>query len=212
MIRPADIRELSEGNWQIALQYLNKILTEIFAAINNKEPYSKELLQTILDLIYECLEKIYGNTASKLDILYKDLKPFEINNLFDLTYQEDGKTIDERVKEYLQEIFKIKDPIAAKQSISFKFYRLMRTEVSHLETIIKKNKISASANVIIIEGSCNCNGICDQYIGTYAIDENISYLPYHPSCTCINYYDQSDNIDDIEDNDIQQEDWDIDLT
>lgn len=211
MINPTDIRKLSEENWQIALEYLNNILAKLFSAINNKMPYSEELLQYILDLIYKCLEEIYSNTASKLDILYKDLKPFEITNLFDLTYQKDGKTIEERVEEYLQEVFQIKNPIDAKQSISFKFYRLMRTEVSHLETMIKKNKISISANVMVIEGSCNCNGICDQYIGVYAIDENIDYPPYHPNCTCINYYDQTDNIDDIEDNDIEQEDWDIDI-
>lgn len=211
MINPTDIRKLSEENWQIALEYLNNILAKLFSAINNKMPYSEELLQYILDLIYKCLEEIYSNTASKLDILYKDLKPFEITNLFDLTYQKDGKTIEERVEEYLQEVFQIKNPIDAKQSISFKFYRLMRTEVSHLEAMIKKNKISISANVMVIEGSCNCNGICDQYIGVYAIDENIDYPPYHPNCTCINYYDQTDNIDDIEDNDIEQEDWDIDI-
>lgn len=211
MINPADIRKLSEENWQIALEYLNNILAELFSAINNKMPYNEELLQYILDLIYKCLEKIYSNTASKLDILYKDLKPFKVTNLFDLTYQKDGKTIEERVEEYLQEVFQIKNPIAAKQLISFKLYRLMRTEVSHLETMIKKNKISISANVIVIEGSCNCNGICDQYIGVYAIDENIEYPPYHPNCTCINYYDQTDNIDDIEDNNIEQEDWDIDI-
>lgn len=211
MINPADIRKLSEENWQIALEYLNNILAELFSAINNKMPYSEELLQYILDLIYKCLEEIYSNTASKLDILYKDLKSFEITNLFDLTYQKDGKTIEERVEEYLQEVFQIKNPIDAKQLISFKFYRLMRTEVSHLETMIKKNKISISANVMVIEGSCNCNGICDQYIGVYAINENIEYPPYHPNCTCINYYDQTDNIDDIEDNNIEQEDWDIDI-
>lgn len=211
MINPVDIRKLSEKNWQIALEYLNNILAKLFSVINNKMPYNEELLQYILDLIYKCLEKIYSNTASKLDILYKDLKPFEITNLFDLTYQKDGKTIEERVEEYLQEVFQIKNPIDAKQLISFKFYRLMRTEVSHLETMIKKNKISISANIMVIEGSCNCNGICDQYIGVYAIDENIDYPPYHPNCTCINYYDQTDNIDDIEDNDIEQEDWDIDI-
>ena len=211
MINPVDIRKLSEKNWQIALEYLNNILAKLFSVINNKMPYNEELLQYILDLIYKCLEEIYSNTASKLDILYKDLKPFEITNLFDLTYQKDGKTIEERVEEYLQEVFQIKNPIDAKQLISFKFYRLMRTEVSHLETMIKKNKISISANIMVIEGSCNCNGICDQYIGVYAIDENIDYPPYHPNCTCINYYDQTDNIDDIEDNDIEQEDWDIDI-
>lgn len=211
MINPVDIRKLSEKNWQIALEYLNNILAKLFSVINNKMPYNEELLQYILDLIYKCLEKIYSNTASRLDILYKDLKPFEITNLFDLTYQKDGKTIEERVEEYLQEIFQIKNPIDAKQLISFKFYRLMRTEVSHLETMIKKNKISISANIMVIEGSCNCNGICDQYIGVYSIDENIDYPPYHPNCTCINYYDQTDNIDDIEDNDIEQEDWDIDI-
>lgn len=211
MINPVDIRKLSEKNWQIALEYLNNILAKLFSVINNKMPYNEELLQYILDLIYKCLEKIYSNTASRLDILYKDLKPFKVANLFDLTYQKDGKTIEERVEEYLEEVFQIKNPIAAKQLISFKFYRLMRTEVSHLETMIKKNKISISANVMVIEGSCNCNGICDQYIGVYAIDENIDYPPYHPNCTCINYYDQTDNIDDIEDNDIEQEDWDIDI-
>lgn len=211
MINPTDIRKLSEENWQIALEYLNNILAKLFSVINNKMPYSKELLQYILDLIYKCLEEIYSNTASKLDILYKDLKPFKVTNLFGLTYQKDGKTIEERVEEYLQEVFQIKNPIDAKQLISFKFYRLMRTEVSHLETMIKKNKISISANIMVIEGSCNCNGICDQYIGVYAIDENIDYPPYHPNCTCINYYDQTDNIDDIEDNDIEQEDWDIDI-
>lgn len=86
MINPVDIRKLSEKNWQIALEYLNNILAKLFSVINNKIPYNEELIQYILDLIYKCLEKIYSNTASRLDILYKDLKPFKVANLFDLTY------------------------------------------------------------------------------------------------------------------------------
>lgn len=64
---------------------------------------------------------------------------------------------------------------------------------------------------MVIEGTCDCNGICDQYIGVYAIDENISFPPYHPNCTCIYYPDQSDDIDDLKDNDIIEREWYVDI-
>lgn len=65
----------------------------------------------------------------------------------------------------------------------------MRTEVSYLENAIKRKKISISADVMVIEGACNYNGICDKYVGVYAINENLDFPPYHPNCTCICYPD-----------------------
>lgn len=211
MSKSKQIRALSDANWKIGLKYLNNILTKLFTVINNDKPLDNKLYQDILDIVYKCLEEVYSNTIKELNSIYKDLKNFEIDDISELTYQEDGKTLDERVKSYLEEISLLEDPIAAKQLISFKFYRLMRTEVSYLENIIKRKKISISADVMVIEGTCDCNGICDKYVGVYAIDENLDFPPYHPNCTCICYPDQSDDIDDLEDNDIIQREWYVDI-
>lgn len=211
MSKSKQIHALSDANWKIGLKYLNSILTKIFAAINNNKPLDDKLYQNVLDIIYQCLEEVYLNTIKGLESIYKDLKDFEINDISELTYKEDGKTLDERVKFYLNEASSLNYQLTSKDLISFKFYRLMRTEISYLETIVKKNKVSVSADVMVIEGTCNCNGICDQYIGVYAIDENIDFPPYHPNCTCICYPDQSDDIDDLKDNDIIEREWYIDI-
>lgn len=211
MSKSKQIHALSDTNWKIGLKYLNNILTKIFTTINNNKPLDDKLYQNVLDIIYQCLEEVYLNTIKKLESIYKDLKDFEIDDISELTYKEDGKTLEERVKSYLNEASSLNYQLTFKELISFKFYRLMRTEISHLETIIKKKKISVSADVMIIEGTCNCNGICDQYIGVYAIDENIDFPPYHPNCTCICYPDQSDDIDDLKDNDIIEREWYIDI-
>lgn len=211
MSKSKQIRALSDANWKIGLKYLNNILAKLFTVINNDKPLDNKLYQDILNIVYKCLEEVYSNTIKELNSIYKDLKNFEIDDISELTYQEDGKILEERVKSYLEEISLLEDPIAAKQLISFKFYRLMRTEVSYLENIIKRKKISISADVMVIEGTCDCNGICDKYVGVYAIDENLDFPPYHPNCTCICYPDQSDDIDDLEDNDIIQREWYVDI-
>lgn len=161
MSKSKQIHALSDANWKIGLKYLNSILTKIFAAINNNKPLDDKLYQNVLDIIYQCLEEVYLNTIKGLESIYKDLKDFEINDISELTYKEDGKTLDERVKFYLNEASSLNYQLTSKDLISFKFYRLMRTEISYLETIVKKNKVSVSADVMVIEGTCNCNGICD---------------------------------------------------
>lgn len=211
MSKSKQIHVLSDANWKIGLKYLNNILAKIFTAINNDKPLDDELYQNILDIIYQCFEEVYLNTVKELESIYKDLKDFEIDNVSELTYKEDGKTLDERVKSYLDEVSSLNSQLTSKELISFKFYRLMRTEVSYLENAIKRKKISISADVMVIEGTCNCNGICDKYVGVYAIDENLDFPPYHPNCTCICYPDQSDDIDDLKDNDIIEREWYIDI-
>ena len=129
MSKSKQIRALSDANWKIGLKYLNSILTKIFTAINNDKPLDDKLYQNILNIIYQCLEDVYLNTIKELESIYKDLKDFEIDNISELTYKENGKTLDERVKSYLSEASSLNYQLTSKELISFKFYRLMRTEI-----------------------------------------------------------------------------------
>ena len=129
MSKSKQICALSDANWKIGLKYLNSILTKIFTAINNDKPLDDKLYQNILNIIYQCLEDVYLNTIKELESIYKDLKDFEIDNISELTYKENGKTLDERVKSYLSEASSLNYQLTSKELISFKFYRLMRTEI-----------------------------------------------------------------------------------
>jgi len=81
-------------------------LTEIIYAINHyaeqKSPskFWDAELQKMLNQFYNCFTDIYASTSKELKDIFKDVENFQVKNIKDLTFKEDGKELDDRITDY----------------------------------------------------------------------------------------------------------------
>lgn len=151
----------------------------------------------IINLIYSFLETVYSTIINSLSEIYSQLADFNVDDILDLTYQEDGKTIEDRVHEYLLNHIDL-------ISTLYKFYLLLDTESKNIKRAIIDNRVRPVASILIIEcDEEDCHFGCDQYAGEYPADEPIELPPYHPNCDCFYYFVETDDPDDIKDLDLE---------
>ena len=155
--------------------------------------------EDIISIIYSSLEQVYSVIISFLKDTYSHLKDFDVQDIKSLTYQDDGKTIEDRVESYLKETRGV-------VSTLYDFDLLLRNESRIIKRAIIEKRVKPIASILIIE--CeeeDCHLGCDQYAGEYPADEPIDLPPYHPNCNCTYYFVETDNEDDIEDLDLEVE-------
>lgn len=189
-------------------KYFEKIINKSLKAVReysnnfNIKLWDKAY-KKIEDLFYESLTKTYLITSKYIEQLYEEVEEFNIKNIFDLTYKEDGKTIQDRLsliwEETRQDILKEKTHKEIRDNLVYKFERILNTETKNVENAVKKNKRPINATLLVIESGCDmCEG------GEYPPDEDVNLPPYHPSCRCIFYYEVA-NLDDVHDLDLEEE-------
>lgn len=203
-----EMKKLEKAISKICDNYLKKITSIIFVSINSYNPEEDNWIdpqEEVEELVYDCLVEVFTIVSKTISEVYEDAKDFNIEDVFNLCYSVDGKDITDRIKEYLDETHNLLRQEYSIQKVKnraiSKFDTLLTTEASNVETAVKENKKPDSADILVIEGGCECGHQCDQYIGIYSADENIEKPPYHPNCTCLWYYDITDDpseIDDIE--------------
>lgn len=203
------IHKLREEIDLIKEQDFEKIVSFILKALkeykNNAMSWDNLYLE-IEDLFYKSFEGVYKSMNIGLEGVYKQLREFSVEDISDLTYHLDGKTIEERLKEYWTESKKRLDnkenPEDIKTYLINKYDRILNTETRVIESRIKKYRKPLNATMLIIEhssGCPNCSG------GEYAADENVDLPPYHPNCQCNYYWVVTDDEDDINDLDLEIE-------
>lgn len=184
--------------FQKMYEYLEKIILVAINYSEDKINYN-DAVNNILDLFTDSLSETYLIVSQDLKTIYPMTKAFEPKDILDLTYHQDGKTLLDRIKDYLSST---KDKI----SLINKFSMLLENETKIIKGLVIKMKISPVASILVIE--CNegeCNFGCDQYAGEYPADEQIPLPPYHPNCSCSFYYIETDDIDEIEELDTEVE-------
>ena len=183
-------------------EYLEKIFIYI------KEYFTKdrflwnweEFYPKLEELIFKSLEKTYSITAAAVKSIYgiqfKDI--IDQDTLKELTYSEDGKTLEERLKEHWDNAIKRDDP-------ALYFYNrvvlIMDTETLYASNHVIHGKLKRYATHVEIAGSPECDsedgGMCEYYIskGKIPIEELDELPPYHPDCECevIYYIDEEEN-------------------
>lgn len=202
-------------------EYLEKIFLTIKAYVNhyadaaNKQAFWDKGLQAILDLVYEALTEGYTLTSKTINEIYPSVQSFDIKSITDLTYIEDGKTLEERIKAYWTEArIRLDSQQNTDQVNKYLLQRytvILDTEEKVVEQAVKKNKPpkpeSGLYTIQVIDG---CGGECEHDCldlnGIYPIDEDIPWPPYHPNCTGIAYYDITDDIDEAEEADLDESD------
>ena len=139
------MKELDFTILDICDDYLSKIMSIIFANINNYNPEEDnwaDITEAIENSVYECLVEVFITVSKTISEVYKDAKEFEVKDVFNLCYSVDGKNITDRIKEYLDKIHndlaQSKAEIDIKSEAISKFDRLLTTEASNVETAVKK--------------------------------------------------------------------------
>ena len=188
---------------------LEAIIKIIFSWIVNDEKINTKKHQTILiDLFYKALENLYSEINIELGKIYKKMAPFDLRNIIDLTFQEDGKTLDERIGKYLDDLEKkrvsgdFQDDL--KNFGTNMYSRLLNNEGKYLFTHLMEMKIKPVASILVIEAG-TCDDLCGEWSGEYPADEAIPLPPYHTNCQCIAYYIETDDEDDVNDLDLEVE-------
>ena len=183
-------------------EYLYEITKIILKASKDYPDDWDKYYQQIEDLFYEFLVDIYNIVNNYLKAIYKKIPEFNIENIYELTYNADGKTLTERLKEHWQEASKhLKinndDHINISNHLVNMYDRILFTESRIIESKLKKIKKPEEATILVIESGCDkCEG------GDYPPDEDILLPPYHPNCNCQWYYEVA-NEDDIHDLDLE---------
>ena len=161
----------------------------------------------IKEIFYKSFIKTYSLTAEYIQKMYSEVADFNIDDIDDLTYREDGKVFDQRLLEHWKDTKKEIDDNNFYEGIKIikihlisKLEKILRTEVRHISNAVKKHKYPlGKAYILIIEGGCeNCEG------GEYPPDEDIPWPPYHPCCKCVAYWEEASE-DDINDLDLELE-------
>ena len=201
------IHKLREEINSIREQDFEKIVSFILKALKEYQNNTMSwdgLYSEIEDLFYKSFEGVYKSMNIGLEDIYKQLKEFSIEDISDLTYCLDGKTLNERIKEYWDEgkkrLNNREDVNDIKSYLINKYDRILRTETSIIESKIKTYRKPINASILVIESGCEkCSG------GEYPADEDVALPPFHPNCECCHYYVVTDDKDDIHDLDLEIE-------
>ena len=147
----------------------------------------------------------------ELKKIYSRTKKFELKDILSLTYQDDEKTLLDRIQKYwsagAQKLENNISTALVKQYLINMYDMLLTNETLIVRNQVMHNKLSSVANILVIEGEGDdhCGGLCAQWIGEYPADEPIPLPPYHPSCLCSCYYIETDDFDDMQDLDLEME-------
>ena len=215
--RPLKKHQKIKDKLEKAIEALNKkidleleaIIKIIFFWIANDEKINTEDHQAdLIDLFYKALENLYSEINIELGKIYKKVAPFNLKNIIDLTFQEDGKTLDERIIKYLDDLEEKRlsgDLPDNLKNFSVNMYsRLLNNESKYLFTHLMEMKIKPVASILVIEAGA-CDDLCSEWSGEYPADEAIPLPPYHTNCQCSAYYIETDDEDDVNDLDLEVE-------
>lgn len=150
------------------------------------------------DLIFESLTKTYSITIAAVKLIYgiqfKD--KIDRNTLEKLTYSEDGKTLEERMKIHWDNAIK-------RDNSALYFYNrtvlVMDTETLYTSNHVIHGKMKKHANYVEVIGAATCleHEECDYYtsLGKIPIEKLDKLPPYHPDCECeVIYYIDEEKI------------------
>lgn len=163
-------------------EYIYTIIKETID--ENKE----ELEKSLLNIIYKDLEDTIAIVLMEARKMYKSFDEDKIINLKDMLYNKDGKTLEERVKNWINE-----ENI---MNLFFHICLILDTETFSLIHQTIKNKVNVDYVEIVGEGGCDiCAEYCD---GEFYKESEIELPPYHPGCMCeVVYYEKEDILEEL---------------
>ena len=178
-----------------------QIIKKAIKAINNttKTKWDKVSEELIND-IYSSLEETLSITLTLVKNLYKiSNKQLDIKTL---TYQKDGKNLEDRVKEYCEsinielELNETVDLSRLKNLLTYNLTKLLDTETMTIHNQAIYQMVKNKAIYVEIMGAAECNEECDIYVSNprIPIGEIDALPPIHPFCHCVAVYYLKDEV------------------
>lgn len=141
-----------------------------------------EFKEELTELFFEYAALVMAQVLAYLRDEYDvNVSPLSEEELISMFYSKDGKTIFDRIDEYV----KTDDRV----TYTYYVYRFLRTEVVVLTNSILFQKLKKLFKYVRVN-LCNCCGGCGEVIGVLAswtLCENVSIYdlpPFHPECHC----------------------------
>lgn len=195
MLRENETRELLSKIDKIQEQYENQVATVIVETLHKSQNISVSGLaelwadaeKTITDLLYEMLEAIYSLILSFIKTVYPAASAIKLN-LKNLTWQEDGKTIEDRIKslcDFAYQALLDKVNVSLRENLIYTTLRIMETESITVYNKTMKNKVSQAYPIAQVINTGSCEDVCDHWGGRFIPVEDLTWPPYHPSCRCV---------------------------
>lgn len=189
-------KEIIEANEELHNRILNSkihakdLLEEIIMRFIQAKTLDKKLKygEEINDFFWNYLEEVYSMCVEGFRKIY-DIKIDKIN-IEDLPYQEDGKTLDERI-DYWKERY-ANDFVFLRNNL----FKVLDTEVNVIYNKILQNKVAKYADYVeIINNDC-CEKCFSTYEGKIFEVKDLKILPpFHPDCDCYAVFYQSEDLD-----------------
>lgn len=93
------ILKMNQNIYKAKDKYFEKITKVIIQCVNNYSALTWDKgLQEVFELFIDSLTETYTITMRELRNIYSKLEDFNIDDISQLTYQEDGKTLYDRIK------------------------------------------------------------------------------------------------------------------
>lgn len=143
------------------------------------EEFKEELTELFFEYAALVMAQVLAYLRDEYDI---NVSPLSEEELISMFYSKDGKTIFDRIDEYV----KTDDRV----TYTYYVYRFLRTEVVVLTNSILFQKLKKLYKYVRVK-VCNCCGGCDDLVGilaSWTSCENVSIYdlpPFHPECHCI---------------------------
>ena len=142
------------------------------------EEFKEELAKLFFDYAALVMAQVLAYLRDEYDI---NVEPLSEEELIAMFYSKDGKTVFDRIEEYVK----------ADNIITFTYYvyRFLRTETVVLINSILFQKLKKLFKYVRVK-VCNCCGGCDDLTGilaSWTLCENVSIYdlpPFHPECHC----------------------------
>ena len=165
-------KELLSYIAKLEKKYEDKIAIVIVSALRKSEKVVEEAdlitvwdeaTDKIIDLIYELLERVYRLIFKFIKEVYPKAKIPNRIDIKSLTWQKDGKTIEDRVRLYCAyacEVIKVNKNISnLRDRLIHDFIRIIETEdIVIFNQILRKRVAEYYPYVQISNGSCECCG------------------------------------------------------
>ena len=188
-------KELLSYIAKLEKKYEDKIAIVIVSALRKSEKVVEEAdlitvwneaADKIIDLIYELLERVYRLIFKFIKEVYPKAKIPNRIDIKSLTWQKDGKTIEDRVRLYCAyacEILKVNKNISnLRDRLIHDFIRIIETEdIVIFNQILRKRVAEYYPYVQISNGSCECCGPRE-----IELEKNVSeWPPFNQMCKCV---------------------------
>lgn len=142
------------------------------------EEFKEELTELFFEYAALVMAQVLAYLRDEYDI---NVSPLSEEELISMFYSKDGKTIFDRIDEYVKTDNRV--------TYTYYVYRFLRTEVVVLTNSILFQKLKKLYKYVRVK-VCNCCGGCDDLVGilaSWTSCENVSIYdlpPFHPECHC----------------------------